>query len=183
MVPRLYKQGKTTELGSEKVTATSVRKAAGSQSSWFERKGKFKKWDWQLLLDHGMPPCDWGEAVTELLVRQDESKNHFALGSEHMSWYCYSTGILLLSQSCILQGIPGQVDMWHTLSTPRKIQETIHKLQTCWGRGRWPSCPQELCPGRGDGFPGKRTMVSRLHSIRDNQERVDQTFSEVLQRE
>lgn len=39
-VPRLYKQGKTTEQRSQKVTATSVRKAAGSQGSWFEKKGK-----------------------------------------------------------------------------------------------------------------------------------------------
>lgn len=38
-VPRLYKQGETTELRSEKVTAASVRKAAGSQGSCFEKRG------------------------------------------------------------------------------------------------------------------------------------------------
>lgn len=44
-----------------------------------------EKWDWQLLLDHGMPPCDWGDAVTVLFVRQNEFKNHFALESEDMN--------------------------------------------------------------------------------------------------
>lgn len=43
-MPRLYKQGKTTEQRSEKVTATSVRKAAGSQGSWFEKKENKKMW-------------------------------------------------------------------------------------------------------------------------------------------
>lgn len=37
IVPRLYKQRKTTEQRSEKVTATSVRKAAGNQGSWFKK--------------------------------------------------------------------------------------------------------------------------------------------------
>jgi len=39
-VPRLYKQRKTTEQRSEEVTATSVRKAAGNQGSWFKKNGK-----------------------------------------------------------------------------------------------------------------------------------------------
>lgn len=34
-VPRFYKQTKTTEQRSEKVTSPSVRKAAGNQGSWF----------------------------------------------------------------------------------------------------------------------------------------------------
>ena len=52
------KQRKTTEQRSEKVTATSVRKAAGSQGSWFKKTQKIKKCDWQFSPDHEMPACD-----------------------------------------------------------------------------------------------------------------------------
>lgn len=58
-VPRLYKQRKTTEQRSEKVTATSVRKAAGNQGIWFE------KMDWQFLPDHEMTACDWGDVFRQ----------------------------------------------------------------------------------------------------------------------
>lgn len=57
-LPRFYKQTKTTEQRSEKVTAPSVRKAAGKQGSWFKKESKIKKWHWQFLLDHGMLACD-----------------------------------------------------------------------------------------------------------------------------
>lgn len=181
MVPRLYKQGKTTEQRSEKVTATSVRKAAGSQGSWFEKKENKKiwlaivtrSWDDSLWLGWCSHCCSLGKMSSKTILLLWVN-TWTEIATARGSCYCYRVVFCRTY-------LPWSGRVIHSLPQARcKTQFTSSSLAEAVGDDL-PACrscaqAEELC----SQVKEPREGVSRLHSIRDGHEGVDQTFSEIL---